>query len=117
MRILYITPAFHHPAVRGPTRCYNFIKQMSKRHKITLLSLNRVEISAEAMQEMASYTEQILVFDASTNSDQHTEKKFTALSRFAARKRALVLVYVIFGWPGRDWAITANLSARSRVVK
>jgi glycosyltransferase involved in cell wall biosynthesis len=63
MRILYVTPAFHHPTLRGPTRCYHFIKELGRRHAITLLSLSKVEVSREAHQEMASYTERILLFD------------------------------------------------------
>ena len=80
MRILYITPAFQHPAVRGPTRCYYFIKELSKRHAVTLLTLKRTKVSPEAMEEVSSYTEQMLVVDASTNSDGLKKNKVEALS-------------------------------------
>lgn len=69
MRILYVTPAFHHPSLRGPTRCYHFTRELAKRHAITLLSLSKVEVSREAHQEMASYTERILLFDTQRASD------------------------------------------------
>jgi glycosyltransferase involved in cell wall biosynthesis len=64
VRILYVTPAFHHPDLRGPTRCYHFTKELAPRHAITLLSLTKVEVPPEAHREMASYTERILLFDA-----------------------------------------------------
>ncbi len=69
MRILYVTPAFHHPSLRGPTRCYHFARELAKRHAITLLALSRVEVSRAARQEMESYTEQILLFDTRRVSD------------------------------------------------
>lgn len=80
MRILYITPAFQHPSVRGPTRCYYFMKELSKRHAITLLTLKRTEVSTEAMDEMNGYTEQMLVIDASTKSDRRNENEGGTLS-------------------------------------
>jgi hypothetical protein len=65
MRILYITPSFQHPSLRGPTRCYHFIKELSQRHSITLLSLSGFEVPAGPKQEMATYTNRIHIF--STN--------------------------------------------------
>jgi glycosyltransferase involved in cell wall biosynthesis len=69
MRILYITPSFQHPAMRGPTRCYHFIKELSQRHQITLLALTSTEVPAVPMQEMAAYTEQIRLFSANGASN------------------------------------------------
>ena len=71
MRILYITPAFQHPTVRGPHRHYHFIRALSKRHQITLLTLVRSHVSPEARQEMERYTESIWTFDvdAASGSD------------------------------------------------
>lgn len=64
MRILYITPAFQHPMVRGPHRCYHFIRELSPRHEITLLTLKRSEIPAKALQEVASYLKEMRIIDA-----------------------------------------------------
>jgi glycosyltransferase involved in cell wall biosynthesis len=69
MRILYIIPSFQHPKVRGPNRHYHFVRELSQRHAITLLTLVRSEIPAEAMQEVASYTERIFTFGANGDSD------------------------------------------------
>ncbi|MFQ5631525.1 MAG: glycosyltransferase [bacterium] len=65
MKIIYITPSFQHPKMRGPTRCYHFIKALSLRHEITMLSLEPDKIEPTAMQEMARYTRDIFTF--STN--------------------------------------------------
>jgi hypothetical protein len=50
--------------MRGPTRCYHFIKELSPRHEITLLALTNAEVPPEPMQEMAAYTERIELFSA-----------------------------------------------------
>lgn len=62
MRILYILPALQHPSLRGPTRHYHFIRELSRRHAITLLALTRVPISSEASDEMASYVDKVFTF-------------------------------------------------------
>lgn len=62
MRILHLVPSFQHPTMRGPTRHYHFVRELSARHRITLLALTRNDIPAEALAEMASYTEKILTF-------------------------------------------------------
>jgi glycosyltransferase involved in cell wall biosynthesis len=62
MRILHITPAFQHPSMRGSLRHYYFIRELSRRHSITLLSLTRQPMTKEAMDEMSQYTERILTF-------------------------------------------------------
>ncbi len=70
MRILYIIPSFQHPKVRGSDRHYHFIRELSKTHKITLLTLETSEIHPEAMQEMASYVERIFTFDTIIDSNK-----------------------------------------------
>ncbi len=56
MKILYLTYAFQHPKMRGSTRVYYFLKELSKRNQVTLLTLARSEIPSEAYQEMIDYT-------------------------------------------------------------
>lgn len=70
MKILYITPAFQHPTMRGPTRCYFFIKELAKRHDITLLSLTSCEITPSAKKEMAEYAKRILTFSTNASEGQ-----------------------------------------------
>jgi hypothetical protein len=50
--------------MRGPTRCYHFIKELSQRHRITLMALTAGEVPPEPLKEMAAYTEQIQLFSA-----------------------------------------------------
>ena len=64
MKILYITPTFQHPRMRGPSRHYYFIRELSRRHKITLLSLTKSTVIPEVLDEMRGYTEQIYTFNA-----------------------------------------------------
>jgi hypothetical protein len=70
MNILYITPSFQHPEVRGPNRHYHFIRRLSERHAITLLTLARSEIKPEALAEMNAYTrDRLYLFDVNGGTD------------------------------------------------
>jgi glycosyltransferase involved in cell wall biosynthesis len=69
LRILYIIPSFQHPKVRGPDRHYRFLKELSQRHDITLLTLVRSEIPGEAMQELSSYTRRMFTFSVIAQSN------------------------------------------------
>lgn len=69
MRILYIVPSLQHPQVRGANRHYHFVKELSKRHQITLLSLVRSKVKPEALEEMRSLTENLLTFNVNGESD------------------------------------------------
>ncbi len=79
MKLLYITPAFQHPNVRGPNRHYHFIRELSQRHEITLLTVARSDISQEAMHEMVSYTHKLYVFNASESAQTATDKALSAV--------------------------------------
>jgi glycosyltransferase involved in cell wall biosynthesis len=63
MKLLYIIPSFQHPDVRGPTRHYHFVRELSARHSITLLVLNRSEVGPEALEEVSSYVDELHLFD------------------------------------------------------
>jgi sugar transferase (PEP-CTERM/EpsH1 system associated) len=64
MRILYVTPAFHHPRLRGPTRCYHFARELAKRNAVTLLALAQSPPDPEALAEMESRLERVEVVPA-----------------------------------------------------
>lgn len=64
MRILYITPFFQHPKMQSSFRHYYFIRDLAQRHAITLLTPTKSPIAPEALAEMKTYTERILIFDA-----------------------------------------------------
>jgi glycosyltransferase involved in cell wall biosynthesis len=69
LRILYIIPSFQHPKVRGPDRHYRFLRELSQRHDITLLTLIRSEIPDEAMRELSSYTNRMFTFNVVPHSN------------------------------------------------
>ncbi len=56
MKILYITPTFQHPALRGSYRHYYILRELAKRHAITLLTLERAPIKEVALSEMQAVT-------------------------------------------------------------
>jgi glycosyltransferase involved in cell wall biosynthesis len=59
MRILYVTSAFQHPLLRGPTRCYYFLKSLSQRHAVTLLTAGAPNTQPEALQDVRSMVERL----------------------------------------------------------
>lgn len=75
MKILFITPSFHHPTVRGPNHCYHFVKQLRSRHQISLLTLKRSEISPEALKEVEGYVKELWVVDATGGASSRNGKK------------------------------------------
>jgi glycosyltransferase involved in cell wall biosynthesis len=79
MKMLYITPAFQHPKVRGPNRHYHFVRELSQRHEITLLTVVRSDIPDEAMQEIESYVHELYLFDASETARTSTDKALSSL--------------------------------------
>ncbi len=70
MRILYIIPSLQHPKVRGPHRHYHFVRELSKRHSITLLALIRGKVDPSALEEVRSYTEDLFTFNVNGESPQ-----------------------------------------------
>lgn len=65
MRILYITFAFQHLKIGGSTRSYYFLKELARRHSVTLLTVARSEIPADAYRDVAAYAEKVIIFQAS----------------------------------------------------
>lgn len=68
MKILQITPAFQHPLVRGSDRHYHLLRELSRRHEITLLTLARSEIPDEALEEVRDLTDGLFAIDVGANS-------------------------------------------------
>ncbi len=85
MRILYITPSFQHPTVRGPHRHYYFIRELSKRHEITLLTLAKHEIGVEALEEMESYTQELFTFNVNGGSRSDLGDTLARVPMFGGR--------------------------------
>lgn len=78
MRILHITPSFQHPKVRGPNRHYHFLRELSKNHAVTLLTLARSEIPTEAREEIASYTEQVITYEVKPTNGSSASRPITS---------------------------------------
>ena len=67
--------------MRGSNRAYYFIKELSQRNEITLLTLSRSEIPAESLQEMKSYTDQIITVDMNRIHSQNSKSFNRRLKR------------------------------------
>ncbi len=79
MRILYITPFLQHPKMQSSFRHYYFIRDLSRRHRITLLTPTKSPVTPEALQEMTAYTERLMIFDAVRHAAPTTEAETKAL--------------------------------------
>jgi hypothetical protein len=64
LRILYVLFALQHPRLRGPNRHYHFLRELSRRHAITLLAITAQPIPGEILEELTGYTERLWLFDA-----------------------------------------------------
>jgi hypothetical protein len=98
MKMLYITPAFQHPNVRGPNRHYHFVRELSQRHEITLLTVARSDIPYKAIQEVTSHTHKLYVFDASQRVQTSTSKVLSSV-------------------PAVGWQLSQDLLLRRTVAK
>jgi glycosyltransferase involved in cell wall biosynthesis len=73
MRVLHILPSFQHPTMRGSARHYYFLRELARRHAITLLALSRTPITPEARKEIDDYVEgRLFVFEAKRPRMTHT---------------------------------------------
>ncbi|MFQ6099224.1 MAG: glycosyltransferase, partial [Armatimonadota bacterium] len=78
MRILYLTDGFPYPLTSGYLRHYFLIKELSRHHAITLLSIVGANFRTEHSAALAPFTERILSF-TSTNGSRSIQRK--AISR------------------------------------
>ncbi|MCX6048885.1 MAG: glycosyltransferase [Chloroflexi bacterium] len=80
MRILYITPFLQHPKMQSSFRHYYFVRDLARRHRITLLTPTKSPVVPEALQEMQGYTERLMIFDAVRKAPPTTEAETKALA-------------------------------------
>lgn len=64
LRILYLLPSLDFASTGGTLRHYHLLRQLGKRHDITLLALSESEPSQELLSEFASFTEHVFVVRA-----------------------------------------------------
>ena len=62
MRILYITSGFPFPLTSGYLRHYHFIRGLSQRHAVRLLSVVGRNFRSEHVAGLAPYTTGVLTF-------------------------------------------------------
>jgi len=66
MKILMLTPYLPFPLISGgQTRSYNLIKNLSKKHEITLFSLIKDEKEKKYISELRKYCKKVFVFNRS----------------------------------------------------
>ncbi len=62
MKVLMITPYLPYPLVSGgQIRTYNLLKNLSKKHKITLASFVRDEKEARFLDELKPFCQKVLI--------------------------------------------------------
>lgn len=63
MKILMLTPYLPYPpSSGGQIRSYNLIKQLSKKHQITLCSLIKYDSDAEYVKDLAPFCDKVYIF-------------------------------------------------------
>lgn len=78
MHILYLTNGFPYPLTSGYLRHYFLIKELSQRHRITLLSIVGANFATEHVAALTPFTERVLPF-ACANGRRSIRRK--AISR------------------------------------
>ena len=81
MKLLYIIPSFQHPNVRGPNRHYHLVRELSSRHDITLLVLNRSVIGREAYEEVRSYVDELHVINVDEDNGSNVTQRIPFVGR------------------------------------
>lgn len=63
MRILHVTRVLQHPDLKGSARHYYFLRELAKRHEITLLTRSLGEVSEKVLSEMKELVARLVVVD------------------------------------------------------
>ena len=76
MKILYITQNFQHPHVPGSHRHYHIIKELSRRHDITLFTMVQHNVPAFALKEMRTLTQHIFMYHVAKREKESARSRF-----------------------------------------
>jgi polysaccharide biosynthesis protein PslH len=90
MRILYITNGFPYPLTSGYLRHYFFIKELSRSHRITLLSIVNASFAPEHAAAMAPFTERIETFMARARRGSRLRKTLDRLGSWMRGEHAVM---------------------------
>jgi len=104
MRILYVTQGFPYPLTSGFLRHYHFIRELSARHAVDLVSVVGADFQLEHAATMASFTARVLTFQSADRSRAPWRK---------ARSRAQALLLPQRG----DTAVRALCAATEGLVR
>jgi len=66
----------------GYLRHYHFLRELARRHAITLLALSKNKVDPEAEEKMSVYTERILTFEAAGASEPAASDKTAVPAKF-----------------------------------
>ncbi len=81
MRLLYITNGFPYPLTTGYLRHYYFIRELSRRHSITLLSIVRAGFVPEDAEAMRPFVHRVMTFPVAPRGDaRKTERSRRGLT-------------------------------------
>ena len=93
MRVLYLTAELPYPLTSGVLRHYYFLRELGRRHEITLVSLTaRDQVSPETISALAPVTRQVHVFGAGRNNTRGEMTKQLlgpSIPRLLRRRRAM----------------------------
>ncbi|NIW25064.1 MAG: glycosyltransferase, partial [Gammaproteobacteria bacterium] len=65
--------------MRGPSRHYHFLRELSRRHEVTLFSLTRSPVTAEALEEIGFYTNGVMTFGTHSASTSRGARQLSRL--------------------------------------
>ncbi len=92
LTLLYVLFNFQHPDVPGSSRHYYLIRELAKKHDITLVSFVKTEIPPHALQEMKKMTTALYLFKTPVTSESKHKIKAPLLFKIIkvhAKKRTL----------------------------
>ena len=104
MRILFLTPRFPYPPLKGDSlRVYHQLRMLSRDHRITLLSLAEESVSEEDYRQVAALCERVVVvplprwqallnMGAGVLSRQPLQVRYYASAAFKSQLRATLEV-------------------------
>ena len=96
MRILYITPSVQHPLMQASFRHYYFLRELARRHDITLLTLTNAPPPPPVLEELRRQTRHLVIIDAARPPRARAHRLLRPLleigrkvGQFARRRAAL----------------------------
>jgi polysaccharide biosynthesis protein PslH len=90
MKILYLTPFVQHPAMKTSFRHYYFLRELARRHHITLLTPTKSPVPMEVLDELRTQAEQVLIIDAVRPPRKTRRPLFSAAYEVGRKAQQLV---------------------------